>query len=77
MVFLSDNGGATNNASWNGPLSGAKGSLKEGGIRVPMLWSWPARLPKGKRYAGVVSALDLVPTFAAVSAGASLIPSPT
>ena len=30
IVFFSDNGGATGNASWNGPLSGAKGCLKEG-----------------------------------------------
>ncbi|EMI16898.1 arylsulfatase B [Rhodopirellula maiorica SM1] len=31
IVFFSDNGGATNNASWNGPFSGVKGCLREGG----------------------------------------------
>ena len=45
VVFLSDNGGATNNAGWNGPLSGVKGSLKEGGIRIPMIWSHPGEIP--------------------------------
>lgn len=67
LVFFSDNGGATSNASWNGKLRGAKGSLREGGIRVPMVWSWPAGLPKGKRCAAVVSSLDLLPTFLAAA----------
>ena len=73
VVFLSDNGGATNNGSWNGPLSGAKGSAREGGIRVPMIVSWPARLPSGAKHDGVVSSLDLLPTFLA-AAGASVLP---
>lgn len=63
VVFFSDNGGATNNGSWNGPLAGRKGSLREGGTRVPFLLSWPARLPKGETYRGPISALDLLPTF--------------
>lgn len=67
IVFFSDNGGATGNASWNGPLSGVKGCLKDGGIRIPMIWSWPARLPAGHRHHGVVSSLDLLPTFMAAA----------
>ena len=67
IVFFSDNGGATNNKSWNGPLSGAKGCLKEGGIRVPMIWSWPATIPEGERYDSPASALDLLPTFMAAA----------
>lgn len=67
IVFLSDNGGATNNASWNGLLSGAKGSLREGGIRVPMIWSWPGRLPADTKYDQVVSSLDILPTFLAAA----------
>lgn len=67
ICFFSDNGGATGNASWNGPLSGAKGTLREGGIRVPMIWSWPERLPAGSTYEGVVSSLDLLPVFMAVA----------
>jgi arylsulfatase B len=63
LVFFSDNGGATNNGSWNGPLRGVKGSMREGGIRVPMIWTWPAKFPAGKRYDGVISSLDLLPTF--------------
>lgn len=63
VVFLSDNGGATNNYSWNGPLSGCKGNCREGGIRVPMIWQWPAQIPAGKKNNAVVSSLDLLPTF--------------
>jgi arylsulfatase A-like enzyme len=73
IVFFSDNGGATGNASWNGPLSGAKGCLKEGGVRVPMIWSWPGQLPSGAHYESPVSSLDLLQTFMAV-AGAEPLP---
>ncbi|KAA5547219.1 sulfatase-like hydrolase/transferase [Roseiconus nitratireducens] len=67
VVFFSDNGGATNNASWNGPLRGVKGCLREGGIRVPMIWSWPDRFPSGTTSDAVMSSLDLLPTFLAAA----------
>ncbi|MFT4588086.1 MAG: arylsulfatase A-like enzyme [Candidatus Binatia bacterium] len=73
IVFFSDNGGATSNASWNGPLSGVKGCLREGGVRVPMFWSWPGVLPAGKSYDSPASSLDLLPTFLA-AAGAEPLP---
>ncbi len=65
MVFFSDNGGATGNASWNGKLSGAKGNLREGGVRVPMIWNWPGTLPGGRHYDSPASSLDLLPSFLA------------
>ena len=68
IVFLSDNGGATNNASDNGPWRGMKGSKWEGGQRVPFVLSWPARLQPGT-YDEPVSSLDLASTFL-VAAGA-------
>lgn len=72
IVFFSDNGGATGNASWNGKLSGVKGCLREGGVRVPMIWSWPETLPQRERHDGVVSSLDLLPTFMAAAKGKPL-----
>lgn len=72
-VFFSDNGGATNNSSWNGPLRGVKGCLREGGIRVPMIWTWPTQLPAGKVCESVVSSLDLLPTFME-AAGSEVLP---
>lgn len=46
--------------SRNDPLVGEKGMLAEGGIRVPMIWSWPARLPKGRTVFDPVISLDMV-----------------
>jgi len=69
IIFLNDNGGATNNASINLPLRGYKGSYWEGGIRVPFILSWPKQLPKGTRFEHPVSALDLFPTCIAASGG--------
>lgn len=72
VVFFSDNGGATTNASWNAQLSGAKGSLREGGVRVPMIWSWPGTLPAGGKLTAPASSLDLLPTFLAAAAAEPL-----
>ncbi|MFJ2244009.1 sulfatase [Streptomyces sp. NPDC087862] len=42
VVFSSDNGGERYSNSW--PLSGSKYALQEGGIRVPTILRWPARI---------------------------------
>ncbi|WP_144059618.1 sulfatase-like hydrolase/transferase [Rhodopirellula sallentina] len=64
IVFFSDNGGAvTANASLNSPLWGMKGILYEGGIRVPMIFSWPDGLPSGVTYKQPLITLDLLPTL--------------
>ena len=70
IVFLSDNGGTTG-ASINAPLRGAKGTFLEGGLRVPMIYSWPNKFPQGVEYDPMVISLDLLPTFVA-AAGSKL-----
>jgi arylsulfatase A-like enzyme len=73
LVFLSDNGGpgGVTHAS-NAPLRGNKGSVLEGGIRVPLLVRWPARLPAGKTCDEPVISLDIFPT--AVAAASCRLP---
>ncbi len=63
IVFLSDNGGATNNGSINAPLRGHKSDFFDGGLRVPFVVRWPGVLPAGTRYDHPVSALDIAATI--------------
>lgn len=72
LFFISDNGGPLAQSANNAPLRAGKHSDYEGGIRVPFLVCWPAKLKAGESQA-VVSALDILPTvLAAVGA-----PTPT
>ena len=71
IFFISDNGGPMTkrnaNASMNSPLRGQKGDVFEGGIRVPFLVSWPARIPAGRTYSQPIIALDILPTALAAA----------
>jgi len=69
--FLSDNGGTAHGWADNAPFSGAKGSLMEGGIRVPFLASWPARWPAGKTFEVPVISLDIAATALALAGAVS------
>lgn len=63
IIVLSDNGGPTKElTSRNDPLSGGKGNLLEGGIRVPMLVRWKGKIPAGQTCTDVVWSPDIVPT---------------
>lgn len=55
----------------NGPLNGLKGSVYEGGIRVPLIARWPGRIPPGEVSHHVAAFHDLLPTLAQV-AGATV-----
>jgi len=73
IVFSSDNGGPgyIDLAGINDPYRGWKLSLFEGGIRVPMFVSWPARIPAGTVIDTPVAHIDVTPTLAE-AAGADL-----
>jgi arylsulfatase A-like enzyme len=80
IIFHSDNGGTTDALfagegkvktlpCSNGPLKGGKGSVYEGGTRVPAFVNWPAKLKQGQSK-DVIHIVDMLPTLAQV-AGAS------
>jgi arylsulfatase A-like enzyme len=70
VIFLSDNGGPLHhNGSRNGDLRGMKGTLFEGGIRVPFAIRWPGRIPAGSQFTKPVSSLDIAATVAGQVAG--------
>lgn len=70
IVFTSDNGATFSGGvdreffNSNGGLRGAKMSLYEGGIRVPMIASWPGRIEKGSVSDQPVATYDTLATFA-------------
>ena len=69
IFFLSDNGAPLlrQTRQSNLPLRGYKLDMLEGGIRVPIVVQWPARLNGQGSYHGMVSSLDIVPTVAAAA----------
>ena len=75
IFFISDNGGPDFSVksgkpcfTTNSPLRGFKGMVYDGGIRVPFLVSWPAKLKPGT-YDQLVTSLDFLPTAVAVAGG--------
>jgi len=75
IIFTSDNGGnmydrpegvyPTNNH----PLRSGKGNNYEGGVRVPLIVSWPSVLPEGRVSHAVSISYDWFPTFAELIGG--------
>jgi len=75
IFFQSDNGPSRETRNWldgredpyyggtTGKLKGHKYSLFEGGIRVPGIISWPARIPAGQVIDAPLAAMDIFPTF--------------
>ncbi|WP_157899673.1 sulfatase-like hydrolase/transferase [Luteitalea pratensis] len=65
VIFTNDNGG-----EWlasNGPLLNRKGSVWEGGIRVPAMIRWPGRIPAGKVSGQVGITMDLTASILAAT----------
>ncbi len=81
VFFMSDNGPSRQSRNWldgrldpyyggsAGKLTGHKFSLFEGGIRVPSIMSWPARIPAGQVHDGVAAGMDIFPTVLGAAGG--------
>jgi arylsulfatase A len=68
IVFVSDNGGLEHEQSGrvvtsNDPLRGEKGTLYEGGIRIPAIARWPAKIAAGTVCETPAITMDIYPTF--------------
>ncbi|MBK8053078.1 MAG: sulfatase-like hydrolase/transferase [Saprospiraceae bacterium] len=69
IIFLSDNGGLTNSSrggtrnTHNHPLRSGKGSVYEGGIKVPMIVKWPKMVRSGTKTSHQMMAEDIFPTI--------------
>jgi arylsulfatase A-like enzyme len=68
VIFQSDNGGSGNGG--NAPLRGNKSTLWEGGLRVPFVARWPAKIPAGRVSDEFLTTLELLPTLAAAAGAA-------
>jgi arylsulfatase A-like enzyme len=71
VIFTSDNGGERFADTW--PFTGRKTELLEGGLRIPAIISWPARIPRGRTTDQVAVTMDWLPTLLA-AAGVSSDP---
>ena len=73
--FTTDNG--TENFTWpdggQTPFAGGKGTVMEGGFRVPMIVRWPGKVPAGKVENGIMSGLDWFPTFVAAAGDPNIV----
>jgi arylsulfatase A-like enzyme len=67
VIFTSDNGGERFADTW--PFTGKKTELLEGGLRIPAVVSWPARLPQGAVTQQVAISMDWVATLLAAAGG--------
>lgn len=77
VIFMSDNGPMVppRGPGSAGPWSGGKFSCEEGGVRVPAIMRWPARIRPGRVVNEPVSSLDLFPSLVTLT-GAALPPRP-
>lgn len=74
IIFTSDNGpwlNFGNHAGTTGGLREGKGSVWEGGERVPCIMRWPGVIPAGEICNRLASSIDILPTLAAIT-GAKL-----
>ncbi len=63
VVFTSDNGGQIDVGANNGPWRSGKGTMYEGGIRVPMVVRWPNKIPASSESKAVALTMDLFPSL--------------
>lgn len=66
VIYFSDNG--PNGWRWNGGMKGRKGTVDEGGVRVPFLLRWPGHVKAGHTVKQIAGAVDILPTLTELAA---------
>jgi arylsulfatase A len=69
VVFVGDNGNVEKGTIRGRTVDGVKGSLREGGSRVPLIASWPGTTPSGKVCKDLIDFTDFFPTLAELAGG--------
>ena len=65
VLVVSDNGGTAAAYPSNAPFSGAKASYREGGVRTPLILSWPGHWEGGEARDRITMIFDLYPSILA------------
>lgn len=81
ILFLSDNGGLEHEQSGrivtsNQPLRGEKGTLYEGGVRVPAIARWTGTVPVGTQCETPGITMDVYPTLLELSKTSAVVKQP-
>jgi arylsulfatase len=84
VMFSSDNGPTHDHSGGSdseffesaGPLRGLKGSLNEGGIRVPYIVRWPGKVKAGRTSDLPAAFYDMMPTLCDLAGAPLTLPSP-
>lgn len=63
VIYIGDNGGSTPIYAMNDPLRGSKYLLYQGGVRVPLLMSFPGEFEGKRTFDNQVSGMDILPTI--------------
>ena len=75
VVFTTDNG--TEVFTWpdggQTPFAQSKGTVLEGGFRVPAMIRWPGKVPADTVQNGIFSGLDWLPTFVAAAGNPNIV----
>jgi arylsulfatase A len=74
VIFCSDNGSRWPNDDT--PFRAAKGSVLEGGIRVPGIVRWPGRIAPGTESSTIASGIDIMSTFLDAAGGSPVVKAP-
>jgi arylsulfatase len=71
LIFMSDNGktgiGSSSKEAYNAGMKGFKGSVNEGGTRVPFFIRWPGKFEAGREVDALQNHYDILPTLADIA----------